>query len=49
MPPNRAAGQIRAHVREFGDRDQIQYVELAGELPAARTRSEIHNFRDEIV
>src|SRR5258707_15420668 len=48
MPPNRAARQIRAHVREFGDGDQIQHVELAGELAAARTRSEINNFSDEI-
>ena len=48
MPPNRAARQIRTHVREFGDGDQIQHVELAGELAAARARSEIHNFSDEI-
>src|SRR6476646_8773214 len=48
MPPNRAARQIRAHVREFGDGDQIQHVELTGELATARTRSEIHNFGDEI-
>ena len=31
MPPNHAARQIRAHVREFGDGDQIQHVELAGD------------------
>src|SRR6267378_422376 len=48
MPPNRAASQIRTHVRELGDGDQIQHVELAGDLAAARTRSEIHNFSDEI-
>src|SRR6266540_6034805 len=49
MPPNRAPRQIRPHVRKLRDRDQIQYIELAGELAAARTRSEIHNFGDEIV
>src|SRR3954451_17881456 len=49
MPPNRAPSQIRAHVREFSDRNQVQHVELAGELAAARPRSEIHNFSDEIV
>src|SRR6476660_8975384 len=48
MPPKRAARQIRAHIREFGDCDQIQYVELAGDLAAARARSEINNFSDEI-
>src|SRR5215510_348602 len=48
MPPNRAARQIRTHVRELRDRDQVQYVELPGELAAARTRSEIYNFGDEI-
>src|SRR6476620_6783120 len=48
MPSKRAARQIRAHIREFGDGDQIQYVELAGDLAAARARSEIHNFSDEI-
>ena len=48
MPPNHAARQIRTHVREFGDGDQIQHVELAGELAAARARSEINNFSDEI-
>src|SRR6476469_8775854 len=48
MPSKRAACQIRTHVREFGDGDQIQYVELAGDLAAARARSEIHNFSDEI-
>src|SRR4029077_18645646 len=48
MPPKRAARQIRAHIREFGDCDQIQYVELAGDLAAARARSEIHNFSDKI-
>src|SRR5258708_807156 len=48
MPSNRAARQIRAHIREFGDGDQIQYVELASDLAAARARSEIHNFSDEI-
>jgi hypothetical protein len=49
MPPNRAPGQIRTHVREFGDGNQIQHVELAGKLAAAGTRSEINNFGDEIV
>src|SRR6266481_9334878 len=49
MPPNRAPRQIRTHVRKLRDRDQIQYVELAGDLAAAGTRSEIHNFGDEIV
>src|SRR6266436_6320642 len=48
MPPSHAARQIRTHVREFRDCDQIQYVELAGDLAAARARSEIHNFSDEI-
>ena len=48
MPPSHAARQIRTHVRELGDGDQIQHVELAGDLAAARARSEIHNFSDEI-
>src|SRR5205807_1092935 len=49
MPPDHAAGQVRAHVREFRDRDQIQHVELSRELACARTRSEINNLGDEIV
>src|SRR6266576_6586603 len=48
MPPSRAARQIGTHVREFGDGDQIQYVELTGDLAAAGARSEINNFGDEI-
>src|ERR1044072_7625596 len=48
MPPYHAARQVRAHVRKLGDCDQIQHVELAGEVTVARTRSEIHNFGDEI-
>src|SRR5437773_9544478 len=48
MPPNQAARQIRAHVPEFGDGDQIQHVELADDLTAARAWSEIHNISDEI-
>ena len=31
MSPDQAAGQIRAHVAELGDRDQIENVELAGD------------------
>src|SRR5215475_9194418 len=48
MPPNHASCQIRAHVRELGDCDQIQDIELACEMAVARTRSEINNFGDEI-
>src|ERR1700751_4910680 len=48
MPSKRAAGQIRPHVRKLGDRDQIQDIKLTGELTAARTRSDIHNFGYEI-
>jgi hypothetical protein len=36
MPPDRAAGQIRAHVGKFCDRDQKQNIELAGQLACAR-------------
>src|SRR5262249_56515024 len=48
MPSNYTPRQICAHVRELGDRDQVQHIELPGELSAARTRSEIHNLGDEI-
>ena len=48
MPPDHAAGQVRAHVREFRDRDQIQHVELSRELVCARTRSEINDLGNEI-
>src|SRR4029079_134428 len=48
MPPNHAARQIGTHVREFGDGDHIQHVELAGDLAAAGAWSEINNFGNEI-
>ena len=48
MPPNHAAGQIRAHVREFGDRDQVQHIKLSGELAGAQARRQIHDLGDEI-
>jgi hypothetical protein len=37
MPSDRAAGQIRAHVGKFCDRDQVQDIKLSGKLPCART------------
>src|SRR3954453_18903807 len=49
VPPDDAPSQIRAHVGELGARNQIQHVKLAGKLPGAGTRSEIHNFGDKIV
>src|ERR1051325_2818874 len=49
MPSNYAPGQVCAHIGEFGDGNQIQNVELAGKMAVGRTRSEIHNLRDEIV
>src|SRR6266704_6617759 len=48
MPANRAAGQIRAHVAEFCDRDQIQDIELSCEHATARARRKIDDLRDEI-
>ena len=34
---NDAAGQVGAHVGKFGHGDQVQNIELAGQLACART------------
>src|SRR5438093_13641889 len=49
MTPDRAAGQISAHVCKFCDRDQVQDVKLPSQLAAARTRSQINDLGDEVV
>ena len=48
MPANRAASQIRAHVAELRDRNQIETIKLPRYNSAARSRREIENFGGKI-
>src|SRR5947208_11094629 len=48
VTPDGAPGQIRAHVAEFCNRNQIEAVKLSGHQPSARSRSKIKNFRVEV-
>ena len=48
MPADQAPGQIRAHVAEFGDGDQIQDIKLPTDDSARCAGRKIKNFRREI-
>src|SRR6202011_371240 len=48
MSADCAAGQVRAHIAEFRDRDQIQNIKLSGDRSPDRSRSEVKYFGREI-
>src|SRR6266536_99637 len=48
MAPNRAAGEVSAHVAEFCDRNQIQDIELARHAASTRARRKINDLCDEV-
>ena len=48
MLAERAPGQIRAHIAELRDRDEVETIKLSADHAAARARSEIQDFGGEI-
>src|SRR5207302_11439484 len=43
-----AAGDIRAHVAELRNHDQIEHIKMPGHVPGGVARKNIDDFRDEI-